>query len=366
MKAAYDDKAGTSSKPVLLHLVGGDNPRGGLMSYVRQLIKTDIEGIQQCVWKHAGYPAESEHFICLGKGKTIDVNLSADLRCAVLDFLPLNRWVGQHPSTILYAHSRTGTILSPLIRLFRRCPVLIHVHGRWRNTGFHRLLWRLANATVIFNSPGTCRHFGVAPETAHIHTPPIRWPNRPEPGQGRLVACSAIVPIKNIHLIIDAFNVAGDGAPRSLHIHGVSPQPLNPAYQQRMIELAKKNPRICLHDWDERWLDHLGSDDIFIHASRLESFGIVMLEAFARGCRMVVAQDTFLNDLSLEGVYRADLTVESLAKAISLAHSYRPPSRLWEARRTFEKQFSIETTRQKLCAILTVLTGATGLSQKAL
>ncbi|MGA2174044.1 MAG: glycosyltransferase family 4 protein [Verrucomicrobiota bacterium] len=373
MKADADDKVGASSKPVLLHLVGGGNPRGGLMSYVRQLLQTDLGGIRQCVWKHVEYTPENENFICLGNAKTIDVNILTDLRGAVLDFLPLYRWIGKHPNSILYAHSRAGTILTPILRLLRRCPVLIHVHGHWRQTGFHRLLWRLAKATVIFNSPATCRHFGVAPQTAHIHMPTIRWPNCPEPGEGSLVACGAILPIKNTHLIIEAFNAAGDAAPRSLHIYGFSPEPLDPGYQQRIVELAKKNPRMCLHDWDERWSEHLGYNDIFIHASRLESFGIVMLEAFAKGCRMVVAHDTFLNDLSQEGIFRADLTAEGLAKAVSLAHSYRPPSSLWEARRTFEKQFALETTRQQLCAILCPNVGpkprfrdATELSQKVL
>ena len=373
MNGVAEGKAGASSKPVLLHLLGGNNSRGGLMSYVRQLIKSDVEGVQQCVWKHVEYTAENENFICLGKAKTIDVNIFTDARGAVLDFLPLYRWIGKHPNTILYAHSRVGTILSPVLRLVRGCPVVIHVHGRWRQTGFHRLLWRLAKATVIFNSPGTCRHFGLAPETAHIHMPTIRWPNRPEAGEGRLVACSAILPLKNIHLIIEAFNAAGDAPPRTLHIYGLSPEPFDPGYQQRIIEAAKKNPRICLHDWDEGWSEHLGYNDIFIHAARLESFGIVMLEAFAKGCRMVVPRDTFLNDLSSEGIFCADLTAESLTRAVRLANSHRPPSSLWEARRTFEKQFAIETTRQELCAIVCPNAapkppsmGATELSQKVL
>jgi glycosyltransferase involved in cell wall biosynthesis len=187
--------------------------------------------------------------------------------------------------------------------------------------------------------------------------PTIQWPNRPEPGNGRLVACGAFLPIKNIHLIIEAFDVAGGAAPQTLHIYGLSPEPLDAGYQEQIIELAGKNPRVFLHNWDESWLDQLGFDDIFIHASRLESFGIVMLEAFARGCRMVVPHDTFLDDLSQEGIFRSDLTVESLAKAVKHANAERSLPSLWEARRAFEKQFAVETTRQKLCAILSPHSG---------
>jgi glycosyltransferase involved in cell wall biosynthesis len=252
-------------------------------------------------------------------------------------------------------------------------PVLVHVHSLGRKKFLNRLVWRLARATVIFNSRLTCRHFGQALEMAHIHTPTIRWPSRPEPGEGRLVACGAIQAIKNIHLIIEAFNAAGDGAPQTLHIYGLSPDPFEPHYQERIIALAKENPRIFLHNWDERWSEHLGYTDLFIHASRLESFGIVMLEAFAKGCRMVVPHDTFLDDLTQEGVYCADLTAESLAMAVRRASSFKQPSSLWETRRIFEKQFAIETTREQLGAILRPIVGsaspftdAMALSQKVL
>jgi glycosyltransferase involved in cell wall biosynthesis len=373
MKVLAEGEAGASPRPVLLHLVGGGNSRGGVMSYVRQLLKMDVEGFQQCVWKRIDYPAENDSYVCQGRADTTDVTILADIKGAFLDFLPLYRWIGTHSNTVLYSHSRVGTLLCPLMSLFRNCPVIIHVHLRSRQTGLHRLLWRMAKAIVIFNSSGTCRHFGLAPETAHIHMPTIQWPNRSQPGEGRLVACGAFLPIKNFHLIIEAFDATGETTPKTLHIYGLSHEPVDPAYQRRIIEMAGKNPRICLHEWDGSWSDHLGYNDVFIHASRLESFGIVMLEAFAKGCRMVVPHDTFLDDLSTDGIFRADLTADSLAKAAKLANSYRPPSNLWEARRIFEKQFSIERTRQQLCAILgpclgpkPSFTGATELSQKSL
>jgi len=352
MKTVVDGKGASASRRVLLHLLGGSNSRGGMMNYVRQLVRQDLPSFEQRIWKYRGYAAENESYLLLGKARTTDVNLKSDVTAALLDFMPLYCWLRRNPTAVLYAHSRAGSILSTLIRQVRRVPVITHVHVNWRRTGFHRFLWRAARSTVIFNSSRTSRHFGVPPKTGQIHMPTIQWRQRPEPGEGRLVACSAIQPIKNIHLIIEAFIAAGDGAPRTLHIYGLSPTPFDPNYQQRIVELVQREPRICLHDWDEHWSDRLGYNDIFIHASCLESFGIVMLEAFARGCRMVVPQDTFLNDLSQEGIFCADLTAESLAQAIRLANSYKSDSKLWEARLIFQKQFAIETVRDRLSSLL--------------
>lgn len=373
MRAAPETNADAASKPIVLHLVGGNNTQGGMLSYVRQLVREDLPGFEQRVWKYWGYVPENEKYVCRGRAKILDVNLRTDLKGAVLDFYPLYRWLRENPNTILYAHNRPNVILAAVMRLIFGVPVLVHVHTLGRKKKLNRLLWWMARATVIFNSTGSCKHFEMAVKTAHIHPPTIRWPERPEAGEGRLVACSAMVQIKNVDLIIEAFNIAGNSAPPSLHLYGLSPEPLEPAYQQRIIDMAKGNPRIHLHHWDERWTHHLRSNDVFIHASSLESFGIVILEAFAKGCRMVVPHGTFLEELPREGVFCTDLTADSLVESLTCANAYAPVSNLWETRRACKRQFVIETSCERLHAVLCSVvrsnphfTGVTELCQKTL
>jgi glycosyltransferase involved in cell wall biosynthesis len=373
MRVGPETEVAVPAKPVVLHLVGGNNAQGGMLSYVRQLVREDLPGFEQRVWKYRGYPPENEKFVCLGRARVLDVNIRTDLKGAALDLLPLYRWLRKNPKTILYAHNRPNAILGAIMHIICGVPVLVHVHTLGRKKILNRLLWRMANATVIYNSTLSCRHFGHAIETAHIHTPTIRWPERPDSGEGSLVACGAIVQVKNIDLIIEAFNAAGEAAPRSLHIYGLSSDPFEPAYQRRIIDMAKQNPRIHLHNWDERWTDHLGYNDIFMHARCMEPFGIVLLEAFAKGCRMVVPHHTFLDDLSHDGIFFADLTPESLAECLRRANTYKPPSHLWESRRACEKQFAIETTLERLHAVLCSVvrgnprfTGVKELSQRPL
>jgi glycosyltransferase involved in cell wall biosynthesis len=295
----------------------------------------------------------------------LDTNIPIDLLGAALDFLPLYHWLLKNPRSILYAHNRPNAILGALMHRILGVPVLVHVHTLGRKKVLNRLVWRMAEATVIFNSKLSCLHFDRAIESAHIHTPTIRWPKRSAPGEGRLVACSAVQPIKNTHLIIEAFYAAGKAAPRTLHIYGISPEPLDQAYQDRIIELAKKDRRIHLHDWDARWSEELGYNDRFIHASRLESFGIVMLEAFARGCTLIVPQGTFLDDLPQEGIFSTELTTASLVRSLERAAAYASPSNLWESRRVFERQFSIEETCKQLQSLLSSITNGNPLFRDA-
>ena len=356
MKEKTKVRIDTFSKPVLLHLVGGNKTQGGMLSYARQLVSCELPGFEQRIWKYRGYRPENDKFICLGWAKTVDVSLFTDLRSVALDFWPLYRWLRKNPATVLYAHNRPNSILAAVLRGICMAPVLAHVHTLGRRKDLYQRVWHMAGATVIYNSKLTCRYFGDSVETAHIQEPSIQWPKRPISGEGRLVACGAIQEFKNFDLIIDAFNLAGEAAPRSLHIYGLSSEPFEPAYQQRIIDKAKQNPRIHLHPWDERWTDQLQYEDIFIHARDKEPFGIVMLEAFAKGCRMVVPRPTFLDDLSHDGIFFAELTPESLAERMAQAKSYMPRQNLWEARRVFENRYSIQSNIQQLQAVLLSVT----------
>jgi glycosyltransferase involved in cell wall biosynthesis len=350
MPVFAEAKAEPSSKLVILHLVGGDNANGGVMSYVRALTRQPLPGFEQFVWKHREYPPENENTLPLGWSKTLDRRIFEDVIGAVLDVIPLYRWLRKRNPVIINAHTKMGTFLSAFIRMIRPVPIVIHAHAQWRRTTIHRFLWRLTHATVIFNSRATCLHFGYPPETSHIHPPTIEWPAAPPTGNGRFVAASNIQHWKNIHLIIEAFlRMAREG--QSLHIYGFSPTALESGYQDEIVRMAKPHSNICLHQWDPHWTDSLCRDDIFVHAALREPFGIVMLEAYARGCRMVVPCGTFLDELPSSGIFRSALNSPALAQAMAAAFASPCSSDLWRERQAASHLFSLEETRQKLSEI---------------
>jgi glycosyltransferase involved in cell wall biosynthesis len=350
MNAVVEEAAGPSSKPVILHLVGGDSAQGGLMSYVRAITQEPLPGFQQFIWKHRHYAAQDPDVLRLGWCRTVDRSIVRDILGALLDLIPLCLWLRRQEVVIVHAHTRTGTLLGALVHLLRRVPFVVYVHARWRQTGSHRLLWRFTRATVVFNSRMTCLHFGFAPELSHILPPTIQWPVAPPPGKGSFVASSHIVRWKNVHLIIEAFlRISQEG--QSLHIYGFSSATPEPEYQEEIVRLAKPHSNICLHQWDPRWTDSLRAGDIFVHAADKEPFGIVILEAYARGIRMVVPHGTFLDDLPLEGVFRSDLNPSALAQAMERAFVFPCSDELWRQRHTVAGQFSLENMRQELARI---------------
>jgi glycosyltransferase involved in cell wall biosynthesis len=343
----------TASRPIVLHLVCGIDPRGGTASYVRQISGHTIAGFEQRVWRHRDYKAENDSYICRGWARKTEVNAAMDVLGAFLDFLPLWFWLRKNPAVILHAHTRMGTVLAVLIRTLKRIPIITHLHVRWRQVKLHKWLWDASRATVIFNSKGTCLHFGRRPENSEILMPCMPWPEKPLREDERYISASLIVPHKNIHLIVEAFNQTRPNQNLPLYIYGFSVASSDAGYEKHVADLARQNPRIHLETWNPHWAEKMGCSDVFIHASELESFGIVLLEAYAKGCRIIAPYGTFLEDLPLEGIFLTELTVQDLFKKMELAQTYPPSPALWEKRKSVAPLFSVENTALRLSSLYT-------------
>ncbi|MFM8471586.1 MAG: glycosyltransferase, partial [Limisphaerales bacterium] len=103
-----------------------------------------------------------------------------------------------------------------------------------------------------------------------------------------------------------------------------------------------------LHPWAADWTQALTAHDIFVHLGAPESFGVVILEAFARGCRGVVLPKTFLDELPAPhgqaGVFRAS-ALNPVAVAEALIRAADPAgsgANLWADRRAVQGVFCME------------------------
>lgn len=210
----------------------------------------------------------------------------------------------------------------------------------------------------MFNSPKTCRHFGAVPEQAFVLFPSVRWPDAPPPlGDGRLrfVAAGAFVPGKHLELLIAAFRRwRSAGGQAALALYGHSPAPVAPEYQRAIERACAGDASITLHGWVPDWAQTLSTGDILVHLGEPESFGLVILEAFAHGCRVVVLPQTFLNELPAPlgeaGVFCAPALAE-VSVATALAEASQPGAateHLWAQRRTAQRFFSMEQHRARL------------------
>lgn len=350
--------AGSDQRIEVLHVVGGTTHLGGVMAFVNN-ITTPQPGVSHFIWKHRECrpPANaSATWTCEGAARQTDVSMLSDLVGAARDLPRLLSWLRRHPKAILYAHSRMGLAATALTTRLKPGPVLMHMHARARRPALYRRIWRMSRATVLFNSRQTCRHYGHDPQVAHVVTPSIPWPGVPatEPSEKtdapRFVAASLFVPGKNVHIIVNAFKRLSERSAAVLCLFGSRPELAPPDYGESLARSAGQNPAIRMMGWNAAWTGQLTSRDIFVHAAQEEGFGMAMLEAFARGCRLVVPTDTFLDELPSPldtlGIERARSSDETaLAEAMRRAQATPvPPGGFWQVRTQVSSCFSIETS----------------------
>ena len=229
--------------------------------------------------------------------------------------------------------------------------VVIHVHALPNHPWLYRWLQRLTRGVLLYNSRKACCHFGDDPASARILMPSIQRPVEPSveaKRRMRFVAAGAFVPSKHFHLLLEAFRpLRSEGLDTRLVIFGLSDHPLDRDYQQKIIDSCQGNDSIRLEPWTSDWTSRLASSDIFVHLGKPESFGIVTLEAFARGCRLVILADTFVDDLPeparSQGVYRtSELSPCAVKDAMKDAAQGVDSARdLWQNRRVTQSCFSL-------------------------
>ena len=343
------------------HVVGGLTDHGGTWNFVCAMATTGAnEGVSHVVWMHQDYQPKDAGLkcVCAGSLRRVNLNLRDDFLGAVREARALARWLRSRPGVLLHAHTRPGILAASWACRLSRRPLLIHIHALHRRQWFYKLLRRISGAVFVFNSPNTCAHFGHDPRTSRVVTPPVRWPTDcPEVGGGgpHFVAASAFYRSKNLHLVLAAFNHLKARHPAAtLDIYGMTSGEAERPYVEFMKQQAGRSPGVRLMAYDRRWYDHLRQSDIFVHVAEVESFGIVVLEALARGCRLVLTPGTVVDDLPEpqrgEGVFRVDaVDAEGVAAAMERAVAYDcQPGSLWHSRMKLRESFSVEETRAKL------------------
>lgn len=357
-----------NSKPLtVLHIVGGVDAAGGVMHVATELARGAAPTARGFVWKHRDFAAvrNPELFVCKGEAKRTDVGGVSDVAGALTDLMPLLRWIRGETKVILHAHTRLGIFLGFAASRITGNPLVVHLHGFYKRKWLYRALLKWSKAPVVFTSAKTCRYYGFEPNKSIIVMPPTRWPEPASSGAGRkrFVAAGMFVALKNFHLIIEAFSrLTPSGVDAELVLFGRSDQPFRREEQEHIVSLGRFNPAIKIKDHDSKWTSQLTENDVFVHAAEEEAFGIVMLEAFARGCRCVIPAGTFLDDfdepLRSRGMYRAQpMTVENLQQNMAAAMSAPASSRdLWMLRRAVAKNFSIEQAVSKLSKVYGTLT----------
>jgi len=351
----------------VLHVIGGLSCQGGVASYVKRLASLRLEGVKSCIWMHRDFqpPAGPPEFICRGKATILNRSRWGDARVAMQEIGPLRAWAKENQRLVIHAHSRAGICAATVARWLTGAPVVIHLHTLAGQPWIYRFLRWLARAKVVYNSRKTCSHFGDDPQTASILMPGITWPEKPAAKRDRVprfVGSGAIVPDKHFHVLVQAFQqLRMEGTRAELEIFGFSDAPSDAVHQREIVNACRNAPEIHLRNWTSDWSSELAQDDIFIHLGQPESFGIVILEAYAKGCRLIVLRDTFLDDLPPPLNERGILRLETLSANHLSQQMKRALTKvdlepnLWDLRRAVKNMFLNESTATRLAPIYQAL-----------
>ncbi len=350
----------------VLHLVGGKLLQGGTASVVRDLVAASDSSIANSIWVHRDCPEERDLLLVReGSSQVVNASIWGDLIGAVRDLRRLLRTIKQLGTGILHAHTRAGIFAGWLAHRFTGLPLIIHLHFLARHTWLYRFLIKTSGATAIYNSRRTAQHFSADLKTATIVNPTIQWPpteSLKESREPRIVAASALLPHKHLDVIVDASTLLADkGMIVETRIYGKTLNCQGAAYERGIIRACSGKPFITLDEWTRHWVRNLCTNDIFVHLGEPESFGLVMLEAFARGLRLVVLKETFLQELpgslSSDGIYRSeDLSPVSVANAIQRAlQSEVDGFSLYQRRSAIALKFSEGAAAEKVSSVYRTL-----------
>jgi glycosyltransferase involved in cell wall biosynthesis len=320
-----------NDEPVaVLHVLGGLDLRGGAETVVQQWMATDFPNVEQRLWMHRDFETEDPRVVCGGRSRLANHSILNDAREGCREGMALCGWLrASGEEYVLHAHSRVGQIAAAIAGFWLGTPVVIHAHVLPQQTWIYHLLARISNATFVYNSAKTCRHFGAEVSQNWVVTPGIEWSEGSARSRSglRFVAASSFVAGKHLLELVEAFGrLRNEGHEAELVLWGRTGRKVD-NYESEVIQQAEMVDGILVRDWSPNWDEDLCADDIFVHLGEPESFGIVMLQAFLVGCRMVVPQNSFLDELpaplDCAGVERVtaikpDLIAAAMARAAGL------------------------------------------------
>tara|TARA_R110002096_G_scaffold91625_9_gene207296 strand:+ start:9402 stop:9899 length:498 start_codon:yes stop_codon:yes gene_type:complete len=153
--------------------------------------------------------------------------------------------------------------------------------------------------------------------------------------------------------LIDAFLIFSKNRDDTeLHLYGSKEDDEN-AYEKMVLQSSKQSSAIKIHPWTEEWAAELRFNDIFVHLGNPESFGIVILEAFARGLRLVVLPDTFLEEIACSSLPDGITTIGStdpneICKGLKRSFAISPDTGWYDRRLQYAPLFGAAGKRESL------------------
>lgn len=294
----------TDPSPAVLHYVGYDTDRGGIVSVVRALAATGrfscVLGLNEGFAQRRQPPLPALGLPRLA-GEVLNVRTFWAAR-RVAD--QVRSWLAEDPRRVFHGHSRAGLAVALWLRRRgeRRVVVSVHCYGRQR--WFYRWAARRLAPALFWLSPAMKRHYGIDGADSWEQCVPGCIPKSDAPGRARPASAGGVVRLggvgtlvawKRWELILEAIARLPEAERRRLrfsHIGGAD----DDEGRRYADFLRRRTAGLNLTD-SVQWLGEqpsaapfLREIDCLVIASRHEPFSVAMLEALGAGVPLLAAQ----------------------------------------------------------------------------
>ncbi len=297
----------------VLHYVGYDDDRGGLVAVVRALAAVgrfrSVLGVNPGCVQHSVPPLPTMELPRV-HGEAIN------LRCLIRARTVAQRvrvWLRENGDRVFHGHSRAGLLVALWLHLLgeRRVVVSVHCYGRQR--WFYRFAQRRFGSRLLWYSPAMKRHYGLkdlgwsgcmpngldAPLPATMHRGP-----GPD-GVLRLGGAGAMVDWKRWDLVLMALARLPVAAKvRFIHIGGALDTPESRACEQELRTLTERlglRDRVEWRGWQLSSAELLREVDVVVVPSDGEPFSMIALEALFAGRPVIATRGGGPEDFIVEG-----------------------------------------------------------------
>jgi glycosyltransferase involved in cell wall biosynthesis len=347
----------------ILHYVGYDVDRGGILAVIRALA---AENRFPCVLGvNPSFIATRSREIPLRPLPPIDgdtINAATAWR-AFRVAQAVRIWMREDPRRVFHGHSRAGLLVALWLRWMGEERVISTVHCYGRQRWFYRWAARRMAGQLFWLSPAMKAYYGVRPSDWSDCLPPcIRLPDaiqgRPRSSGGVRFGCvGALVPVKQWELALAALaRVPRDVPLRLVHAGADDGSAESRAYAARIRSMAA-TPEVAARVEFRGEVTDMGAFyrdiDCLLIPSRWEAFSVAALEAGAHGVPLLAADAAGNRDLvaaaRLGWVFTPDSADACAEKMVTLARG--PELRAWRPDPAALARFNAATSAAQHAAV---------------
>jgi glycosyltransferase involved in cell wall biosynthesis len=207
----------------------------------------------------------------------------------------LNKHIRDFQPDVVHVHMRTSLLIAWLVTRFTRHPLIAHVQNVHERES---ALMRLADRVVVCSASvgKSMQEMGVPQAKIHVVlNAPLHSPRLPslDSTPAASIEHPAIVTVcgmyhrKGIADLIAAFEQVGSQI-KDAHLYMVGNGPEMELFQQQ-AKAGSVSSRIHFEGFQPTPQAYMRAAEIFVLASRRESFGLVLVEARQAGCAVIAS-----------------------------------------------------------------------------